>query len=189
MSLARERMGAQPLYERVLGEDWHRLNTHIRGAHLQGVRMTGKGSAQVITGNSLAAKLFCKLLRLPKPGEFDATVEVDRKQDSEIWTRRFGRHIVRTKQDQHGSGQILERFRWMQFTIAVERHDKGVTYCSKSAHLRFGLIPIPIPKHIQPRIDALESATGTGNRVNVSVFFPANQLLISYIGEFEWSAE
>jgi hypothetical protein len=191
MPITREREGirTQPLYERVLGDDWHRLDPVIRRAHLHGEGITGVGSARISTGSSPAARFFCRLLRLPRAGEFDASVDVIEKDDTEVWIRRFGQHVVKTSQKRIGIGLILEKFKWVQFAIAVERCSEGVTYRSRTAQIRLGFVTIPLPKRIQPRIIALESATLTGNGVDVSVFFPGDRLLISYVGEFDWSEE
>lgn len=191
MSLAHRHVATvdAPLYERVLGDDWHLVEDEIQRAHLQGERVRGRGSAQVSTGSSLLAQLLCRLLRLPRAGTYAATVDVRREGSAEVWTRCFGGYHVKTTQVQLRSGVIRERFRWMEFAISVKPFEKSITYDSMAAHFRVGPMAIPLPKFLRPKICGRESATATGNHVDVSVFFPVNRVLISYVGEFIWSNE
>jgi len=191
MSLAQQH-GATievPLYERVLDDDWHLVEAEIRRAHLQGVRVFGVGNAQVSTGSSLLGKLLCRLLRLPRTGKYPATVDVRREGSAEVWTRCFGGYHVTTRQVLLRNGVIRERFRWMELAISVKPFDKSIIYDSIAAHFRVGPMAIPLPKFLRPKICGRESATATGNHVDVSVFFPVNRLLISYVGEFTWCHE
>lgn len=191
MSLAHRHVATieSPLYERVLGDEWHLVEAEIRRAHLQGERVRGVGNAEVSTGPSLLGKLLCRLLRLPRAGTYAATVDVRRQVSSEVWTRCFGGYHVTTTQMLLRNGVIRERFRWMEFAISVKRCEKSITYDSMAAHFRVGPMAIPLPKLLQPKICARETATAPGNHVDVSVFFPVNTLLISYVGEFIWSHE
>lgn len=179
----------EPLYERVLGDDWRLVDPAIRNAHLSGNRISAMGTVRVSIGDSFFPRFMRRVLGLPASGEHAAIVRVTRRGSAEIWVRLFGMRHVKTKQEILEQGVITERFRWMAFTIAVKRCEQSINYQSTAARFRVGPLTFPMPRFFQPKIEAVESAGAMGNHVDVSVFFPGNRSLISYVGDFSWCSE
>lgn len=177
---------AQPLYPRVLGNEWSLVSRSVQSAHLQGSRLCGEGAVEFKIGRTRYAAALRPLLRLPRTGTYQARVEVTHEGDEEVWLRSFGSHRVVTTQMEISPGIVRERFRWFEFDVAVTRTEHGICYNSTRARLRAGPIAIPLPTRFSPKIDATEIPDGEGTRIDVKVLFPRDRVLMSYAGRFTW---
>jgi hypothetical protein len=81
---------------------------------------------------------------------------------------------------------LTERFRFVEFDMAVRVDDGRLFYESTSMSLRLGFLRAPIPKLIAAHVIAVETWEGSGTRINVSVLSANNQLFFSYRGALDW---
>ncbi len=180
--------GEAPLYARILGSDWQRLHPAIRRAHLPGTGLCARGSFRILHGRSRIAEIVCRLMLLPgESDQVDTVLEVSTSTAGEIWRRRFGHVVVCTTQRFSAPARVWERFGRLELLLTVRLQGAGLTYRSIAAFFRLGILRIPIPSFLAPKIEVHESPRSvSGTQVQVSVRFPGRQLLISYAGRLEW---
>ena len=89
----------EPLYRRLLGEDYQHLPAELRLIHERGDRLRTIGVCEVTRGGNMLAPLIAGLFRFPRSGR-DIPIEVTflRQDDREIWVRKFDGKEMRTVQ-------------------------------------------------------------------------------------------
>jgi hypothetical protein len=178
---------ATPLYERVLGNDWKRLDCRVKQAHLCGGELLGVGSAQVSVHDSTFARFTCRCLGVPEPGEHSVRIRVRRNNDVEIWTRLLGSKLLVTKQRYLRENMISEKFGLTEFDLEVKLLEVGLSYRSTSARLRLGPFSFSLFGKLRPSVSATEQAVEQGTQVDVTVCFPGKTRLFSYTVDLIWS--
>jgi hypothetical protein len=178
---------ATPLYERVLGNDWKRLDCRVKQAHLCSGELSGVGNAQVSVHDSAFARFTCRFLGVPEPGEHSVGVRVKRRMNIEIWTRLLGSKLLVTKQRFLRKNVISEQFGLVEFDLEVGLIDDGLSYRSTGAKMRLGPISLPLVGKLRPMVSARETATARGTKVDVTVYFPGKTRLFSYTVDLIWS--
>ena len=174
------------LYPRLLGESWAELHPAVRRAHLESGPIRGTGSFQIGLGRTGWARLLARLLRLPPAAQDLATrLSVTRSLDEEIWSRTFGEHRVVTRQREASGGLLAERFGILELRLRLSVVEGGLDYRQVGAALRLGVLGLPLPRWMAPRVTARERPAGADSRstqVEVQVALPAVGDLISYSG-------
>ncbi|MGI8923487.1 MAG: DUF4166 domain-containing protein [Fimbriimonadales bacterium] len=179
--------GEAPLYARILGSDWQRLHPAIRRAHSTGHGLCARGRFRIVHGRSRIAGIICHLMPLPRESnEVDTVLEVSTSTAGEMWRRRFGNDVVCTTQRFSAAGQVWERLGRLELLLTVRLQGDGLTYRSIAARFRIGILRIPLPSFLAPKVEAHESPVSvSGTQAQVSVMFPGRRLLISYTGRLE----
>jgi hypothetical protein len=175
---------ANCLYARIAGARWAALARSVRESHLENAAVRRFGHFQVRRGESLLARAIAVLLRMPAPGEsVETLLVIERHGDGERWLRTFGRTILVTTQWQSAPGVLSEKVGAMELQFSLEVDGDSVEYHQIGAKLRLGPLSFPMPRVLQPRVQAREQADGDDHTlVHVAVYLPLLGLLASYGG-------
>src|SRR5688572_6674040 len=178
------------LYASLLAADWSRLHPNLVRAHSIGRGRRARGDFYFTKGDSFISKLVLAVNRVPDAGTPVPTVlSITADARGEHWNRRFGDLPIRSLQRSHRQAQLIERFRFIEFTISVRLQDSGLVYESTSMSLCIGPLRIPVPALFSAKVNAAETHRQSGTRVSVSVFFPGSRLLFSYAGALDWEEQ
>ncbi|HEX7532804.1 MAG TPA: DUF4166 domain-containing protein [Methyloceanibacter sp.] len=91
-------MQSLPLFHRLYGDALSRLPAPIVTIHDVRETRTWRGEAEVAQGTSLAARLLCRLFRLPPSGGgVPLVVVMEPDGAGEIWRRRFAGRPMTTR--------------------------------------------------------------------------------------------
>jgi hypothetical protein len=87
------------LYRRLLGTEWDRLPPAVAAMHDVTGTLTASGQAEIQRGAGLLARMAATLAGFPQTAaQTDITVEFSSRDGVEIWTRRFGATVFRSRQ-------------------------------------------------------------------------------------------
>jgi hypothetical protein len=105
---------------------------------------------------------------------------------SERWARQFGSATLLTVQSER-VGLLAERARALEFLFRLEEDNGKLRFNQRGVSLQWARLRIPLPKWLSPRVEAVESASGT-NRTHISVVVsaPFLGLLVAYDGHVDW---
>jgi len=158
------------------------MHPHLRAAHEAPLRATGKVS--VTNSSRPMARLFARLLRLPRPGiDLDLAVTVTETPDGQQWDRRFGSQRLRTYQHSRG-GMMVELSGPGAIFLVVEGEGENLVY--RSAKATFG--GIRVPRGLAPTVVARAIPTETGWVAQVEISIPVAGQLCSYRAEItQWT--
>ena len=172
-----ERKLPPPLYERVLGERYHRLPEAVRTMHEVCRDSGAAGEAEVVRGKTLAARLIARLMRFPPAGSWPLHVAFRERDGAESWTRDFGGHRFTSRLAEAGS-LICESFGPLRFLFRIEAGESAL-----AMHLRsWGFLRLPLPRALAPRIAAREWQEQGRFRFDVGVALPVVGPVIAYTG-------
>lgn len=170
------------LYPRLLGPAWLDLHPAIRRLHLMDGVATGR--LEVHQGRGWAARLTCRVLRLPSSATvIEARLAKVRDAESERWTRTFGRRLLVTIQRGLPDGTLAERFGALEFRFHLRVVEGALTYVQAGAGVMVGRLRIPLPPCISPQVEAREACVdGHGSHLRVRISAPGIGLVMSYEG-------
>jgi hypothetical protein len=179
----REKAG---LYERIVGDRWHRLDEPVRRLHERAGRQCFEGDFEVSGARGLVARALKYLFRLPANGQ-DVRVRLEVTPSDggghfEYWHRTFGARAFVTEQWDGGCGMLAERAGPLELLFRVGELNGALVYRSARAALRLGPVRLPIPRLLAPRVDAHECGAPGGVRVYVCANAPLIGPLIAYKG-------
>jgi NAD(P)-dependent dehydrogenase (short-subunit alcohol dehydrogenase family) len=169
---------AAPLYARVMGEDFALLPPAVRALHLVNGDFAASGTAEVISGKGLPARLLCRIIGFPAAA---ASVPVSvwmREQDGvETWRRDFGGAAFSSRLAHRGA-LLTERFGPIRFGFTLRREADGLTM----HFARWWLGPLPMPRLLMPRGTAREYEAGGRFHFDVPIALPLIGPVIHYRG-------
>lgn len=97
--------------------------------------------------------------------------------------RSFGGKFVKTVQ-YAARGKLYERLGFLELRFLLKVVDGNLHFQQTGAAIWLGVITIPLPKFLKPRVEAFERSVGANRtRISVAVSLPVIGLLISYAGE------
>jgi hypothetical protein len=171
-----------PIFERVLGEVWHRLPDPLRAMHLANADRSAKGVASVERGGGLLARLLANIIGLPHAGnDIPLIVRFERSPTRERWTRRFGDQEFHSEMST-GRGReehlLIERFGPFSLAMALEWDGEKLHFVIR----RFRLGPLPLPLSIAPISQTHETVIDDRFHFNVGISLPLVGLLVRYRG-------
>ncbi len=171
------------LYERVLGADHERLPAAIRELHDVHDRETYVGQAMAVNGRSRVARLFARLLRLPKDAnQVPVRITIERNGDGERWTRQFGAQAFRSRLERHKDstpGVIVEQFGPLSLRMRLPVDGQGLSMPIERADL-FGL---RLPSGLTPIGHTRETVDSAGRFCfDVDIGLPGVGRIIRYAG-------
>lgn len=135
----------EPLYSRIMGEDFGALHPAIVQAHSFGVDRL-EGLARVDGAGGAPARLVSRMFGFPREAdEVPVTVRFDRRGSGETWTRTFGDRTFSSHLDQKG-GLLRERFGPLRFTFRLMERDGGIAIIP----VAWSLLGMPLPGRLQP---------------------------------------
>ena len=173
----------EPLYRRLLGEDYQHLPAELRLIHERGDRLRTTGVCEVTRGGNMLAPLIAGLFRFPRSGR-NIPVEVTflRQDDREIWVRKFDGKEMRTVQRlKHTPDGVLliEEFGPFSFAMAAPANEEGLRLEPRG----ITFLGLPLPRWLLPRVEAHESVEDGRYCFDVRISLPLLGLLVSYHGQ------
>jgi hypothetical protein len=126
-------------------------------------------------GEPAPARWLAHLLGFPPAGENVATsLSVERHGEEEIWSRRFGEHVLVSRQCLHPEGLLAERFGSFECRFRLRSTPRGIDYDLVGAALVLGGLRLPLPRRLSPQVEAttwaLEDAMGLDVRLSAPLF-------------------
>ncbi|MCX2723799.1 DUF4166 domain-containing protein [Roseibium salinum] len=171
------------LYRAILGEEFDRLPPQIRDMHRFAAR--AKGTAGVSQGRSWAARLICRLTRLPRPAS-NVPVETSFEplETGERWTRRFDGQPFQTDMlpgTRESFPCMLERLGPFLFKMRVTATAEGIDLTPEQVLLG----PLRIPPALAPRPLGRERVVDGHYHFSVEVRFPLIGKVFGYQGTLQ----
>jgi len=168
----------QPLYARVMGEDFTLLPPAVRALHLVNGDLAAAGMAEVIRGKGLPARLLCRIMGFPAAAEqVPVSVWMREEEGVETWRRDFGGAAFSSRLSQRGN-LLTERFGPMRFGFALRVETDGLTM----HFTRWWLGPLPMPRFLMPRGVAREHEAEGRFHFDVPIALPLIGPVIHYRG-------
>lgn len=179
------------IYERYLsGQKYQTLPPSLQHFHDIDGPPLWRGTAQISSGTSFAARIVSKIVGFPPSGEdVPVTVGVQRginRQNvlSEEWTRNFAGKRFSSRLSVDKDGTFRERFGRLSFEIDLDVIDGAIVMPIKSWKIETLLGAIPMPLSLAPSSQTREFADEDGVfNFDVEVNLPIFGLLAHYRGK------
>lgn len=175
----REETVLKPISQAQLGEPFQTLPKAVRDSHQTYAVSRLEGRAKVTRGAGLWPRLLGWIFRFP-PAVEDGPVTVlkTRREETEIWERRFGPRRFRSTLKIE-DGWMTERFGPITFMLDLHVKDGALHFPVRAA--RIGLIPLP--DWSLPISEATETERNGQFRFDVTLRAPlTGQLIVRYQG-------
>ncbi|HEY1341339.1 MAG TPA: hypothetical protein VGF59_27705 [Bryobacteraceae bacterium] len=144
------------VYRELLKDDFERLPAPLRRFH-----SSARGRARGLIFVRHRNRALARLLGFPAAGEnIAADLEVTATDRGEIWTRRFGNHVMRSLQ-RCERGLLVETMGPIRLQFRVTADAAGLSL--KSEGVRYLGVPVPI------QLRATERGCGSGWEFAVDV--------------------
>src|SRR5882724_11930981 len=169
------------LYRRALGGAYVGQSRAGQALHDAGPsQWTGRCS--VDGPDAASARWLAWLFRLPTAAaDAPITVEFAGADGGEIWTRRIGRRVMRSRQylgARQRPGWIVEQFGGFAFDLELRAADGQLVLVMRGMRC----CGVPLPPALWPRIAASESEEGGRFRFDVEIGLPLLGRLVRYRG-------
>ncbi len=166
-----------PLFQRVLGADFHDLPPTVRALHLAIGYRRYAGQVKVKRGTHPLAGLFAWATRLPPAGQGALEVEIEAAGEQEKWTRRIGGRAMPSRQWQR-DGLLYEQLGLARFGFRLTV-EQGVLVWRVA---RVSALGVPLPARWFREVLARESERDGRYRFDVHAAMPLAGLLVHYQG-------
>lgn len=172
-----------PLYARIMGDDFRLLHPAIVEAHSFGVKHL-VGLARIDGPEGLVARLVAKAFGFPAAGdEVPVSVHFNRDAHGETWTRTFGGRSFSSRLEQRGD-RLQERFGPFRFLFRLAQRDGGIAMLP----LGWSFMGIPLPKRLQPDGVATERGSLGAFIFDVPINVPLVGRVVHYRGHLRPAA-
>ncbi|MEP6881361.1 MAG: DUF4166 domain-containing protein [Dokdonella sp.] len=172
------------LYRRILDNRFDPLGAAVQQFHsLQGThRLMGRCS---IRGpESLAGKVICALMRLPRPSEDVAfSFDLDANPSEETWTRRFPQRAMRSRLRSCAVGFLDEHIGPTRLRFSLHTHQGQLSMRLEAIRI----LGIRWPTRWFPDVWAVEHGVGDRFHFDVGAKFRHLGLLVGYSGHLDLS--
>ncbi|MBZ9648472.1 DUF4166 domain-containing protein [Sphingobium sp. 3R8] len=170
-----------PLFRRLLGQNIEELPPLLRQAHDADDMQRWAGKAVATRSANPIAKLLCRMMRLPSPGE-DVPVSVlfERRSGTERWSRAFAGRRYRSSLAER-NGLMFER-------MGPATNIFRLSAVAGQLHLDlvgFRFLGIPFPGWARPHCQAREREEAGHYVFDVPVSLPWLGHVIRYTGRME----
>lgn len=175
-------MAHLPLYPALVGAAWAGLPEPVRRMHEARADHTVHGTAEVVTGRGVLARLVRKAIGFPAAGP-DVPVEVRFVVDGkrEVWHRRFGSSRFASAQ-YAGRGRqehlLIEQFGPLRMILALAVEGKRLRLVPRG----WSLFGVPMPKALAPTCDAYEEERDGRFAFHVELGLPLVGMVVRYRG-------
>jgi Domain of unknown function (DUF4166)/Saccharopine dehydrogenase NADP binding domain len=171
-----------PLYRQILGSAFDALPPTVRQLHDSASSRHWSGTAQIVRGKGLLARLIASIVGFPKSGnDIPVTVAFSPRDGGEIWTRTFARRSFSsfqtpgTNRDRH---LLVERFGKMSFALALVIDNERLYFVPRG----WSLLGVPMPDFLLPRGNSFEAEQNGQFQFDVTIEVPWVGLLVAYRG-------
>jgi NAD(P)-dependent dehydrogenase (short-subunit alcohol dehydrogenase family) len=169
------------LYRRVLGGAYEEMPAPWRALH-DGGASTWKGQCVCDPAETWVGRAISRLFQFPaSQSEAPISVEFTMSGAGEIWTRRIGGRVMRSRQYigvRGKRGAVVEQFGPLAFDLDLPIERGRVDLVMTGARC----VGIPLPRWCWPRIKAFETGAGGKFRFDVEIGLPGIGRLVRYRG-------
>jgi hypothetical protein len=174
--------GESALYRKILGSAFNTLPASVRQLHDSSIERFWTGKATVRRGESLLAKIVCRLIGFPSSAEDVAvTVKLSPQNGIEVWKRDFGGKTFTSVQCS-GAGRdqylLVEKFGALSVSLALVI-ERNTLYLVPR---RWSLLGIPMPQSLMPGGTCFETETHGQFQFDVEIRAPFVGLIVAYKG-------
>jgi hypothetical protein len=171
-----------PIYRRILGTAFDALSPVVRQLHDSHVPRRWSGTANVVRGKGLMARLVAGIIGFPNHGnDVPVTVEFSPTNAGELWTRTFGDRSFSSLQT-CGAGRnchlLVERFGIAAFALALVVEDGRLHLVPRS----WSVLGMPMPGFLLPRGPSFEGEEDGRFRFDVTIAVPGIGRVVAYRG-------
>jgi hypothetical protein len=149
----------------------------VRALHLREGTHRHRGVAEVERGRSVLATLCAYATHLPPAGRGPIEVEIVADVDGETWSRRVGRHVMRSRLSVH-NGWLHERLGLVTFVFRMHAHAGAIEWRVDRAYA----LGVPLPARWFDGVAARESEADGRYHFDVRATLPLAGLLVRYWG-------
>jgi hypothetical protein len=168
------------LYRRILGQRFEILPPVVQQMHDIIGDAGASGTATVVRGSSMLAKLICGLMRFPPAGKTDLHVAFAERNGVETWTRSFDKHVFSSQLSQSGA-MLVERFGPLRFYFDLETSEAGLQMILR----RWSVVGVPLPLRLAPACTGTETADGSVFCFDVAIALPLVGPVVRYAGRLQ----
>ncbi len=177
-----------PLFQRVLGDAFHRLPAQVQALHAGQGDEVWAGDAVVERGGGPLASLACALIGLPvATDKTSARVEILRREGRETWRRTFGSRGF-FSQLSLGRGRdarlIVERFGPLTFAMALVVGEDRLNFVVRG----WSFLGLPLPSVLAPSGASFEAAPNGRFTFDVEIALPLVGRIVRYRGDLSRTA-
>ena len=173
-----------PLFSRVLGQNWDGLPAPVRNMHDIGHRRIATGLASVERGTGIAANVIAWLFGFPNAAaSIPVQVTFERSGTGEVWTRSFGEASFTTRLDEQTATTtrapvVVESFGPLSFILELRlQHER--LYLTPIA---WNLFRLPLPIALAPYGNSYEFSETGRFAFHIEVNVPLAGLIVCYRG-------
>lgn len=167
-----------PLYARIMGADFARLQPSVRALHQVNAELVASGTADVVRGRHPLARLIGWAMGFPPDGrKVPVSVWMREEAGGERWRRDFGGICFESRLSQRGA-LLVEQFGPLRFGIELRHEPSGLSMPFR----RWWIGPVPMPAFLLPRGMAREYEVGHRFHFDVPIALPLIGLLVHYRG-------
>ncbi|MGQ0566079.1 MAG: DUF4166 domain-containing protein [Gemmobacter sp.] len=168
-----------PLMRRVLGPDFDALAQGVRATHDHAGPRRWSGRASVERGRGWLARAIALAFRFPQAtGDVAVTVLKTPDDRGEVWERRFGDRVFRSRL-QDGPQGLTERFGPLAFLLALRVGEGALHWPVR----RGWCLGVPLPRWLLPVSVAREEEVEGRFRFDVALHAPLGAgLIVRYRG-------
>jgi hypothetical protein len=173
--------GSTPLFEQLLGEAFGELPPSVIALHRRQGAHTYRGEVDVVRGHRVLSRFCAWATALPPAGEGPVEVDIVAESGRECWTRRIGRHAMRSRlwaQD----ALLCERLGLVEFGFRLIVEQGEIVWRAQRVRV---LGVVPLPRAWFAGVEARESSAGGCYRFDVRAQMPLIGLLVHYRGWLE----
>lgn len=170
-------LGHEPMFRQLLGARFATLPATVRRLHLREGTAVYTGEVQVERGIGLLSRLCARATRLPPVGHGPVSVEIDAHPAGERWTRRMGRHAMRSRL-WASEGLLCERLGLVTFGFRLGVEQECLTW----RVVRVRALGVPLPARAFASVSARESEADGRYTFDVTAALPLMGLLVHYRG-------
>ena len=180
------KLDATPLYKGLLGAAWDALPTPLATLHnLTAQEGRAEGTARVVRGKNLLARLIATLFGFPSAGEnVPVKVTFQQKDGGELWTRDFaGKKFSSFQTEGHGYADklLVEKFGPATFWLALVLKDEQLHLVTR----RWSSFGTPMPLALSPNACTYEYEEDGKFCFHVEVKSLLIGLIVRYEGRLE----
>lgn len=172
------------LFERSLGDAWHQLPASIQRLHSVATAEQFQGTATVVRGRGLLARLIALVFGFPKAGTgIPVTIAIRSDSQGEWWHRTFaGLSFQSRLTPSPHPGHIRERFMIFTFELGLPVEDATLGFIVR----RGWVLGLPLPVWLLPGSQTLEFDKDGTFHFDVGLYAPLNGgLIVRYQGTFD----
>jgi hypothetical protein len=169
---------SQPLFQRLLGDDFHTLPLAVQALHLRSGLHRYCGQVEVRRDHNPLSRLLAWATRLPPVGRGVIEVDIDANENGESWVRKVGASVMPSRLWMQGD-LLCEQLGLARFGFRLTVEEDAIVWRVARVHA----LGVPLPARWFRLVQARESVDEGGRYCfDVSASMPIAGLLVHYRG-------